>query len=127
MVTVSEGAAWLESLAARYEATARRLRETAVMIKSLEDHDVAGGHLEAGAVPISEAIRIVLGRSDRALMPAEIWQAMTEQRVKLTTKSANPRNLIDATLQSMAQSRQVRRENRGWILTGTNTDRRTQP
>lgn len=115
------GLAWMLRVAERYEGMARDLRA----LHARMSDDVAelcresdGAQLDGTgvAVPISEAIRRVLAVAEMPLRAGDIWVRMKARRIMLRTRSADPRNLIDSTLQSMQRGGQVRRTATGWEL-----------
>lgn len=123
-MTDRDGQAWLLTLAERYEASARRLRELAALAAACPCEarqmpaPLSGSTELLGdeePVWISEAIRRALSRARRPLTSAEIRAAVAKMNVR--TRSGNSVNLVDSTLSSMRRAQHVRAAgHRRWEL-----------
>lgn len=108
----ADGLRWLEALARRYEEYAAQVREAMAMIQQAERlarAQEAAPETGNGAVPLREAVRIVLGTVGAPLTTAKIWEIIQERRMRVITRSANPENALQSTIWSMEESRQIKR------------------
>lgn len=121
MVTVADGVAWLLALAARYEESARQLRQAAARVQENEETLATlpasrPPSPQDGTLSISEAIRQVLLDAARPLRQKEIADRL-EQNRDLRTKSGNVAKLVPPTLTRMKRGKFVRQRDGGWELT----------